>query len=100
MQVSFRVLLASDAKDLCVLYSDDNCVRLVQSSEAIQIIKTVRLDQLTRSLMPWSRMTAMTCIEGSLAIACDDKCIRVMEIDEIISKETAPAVKIGVKRTF
>jgi len=41
----------------------------------------------------------MTCMEGSLAIACDDKCIRVMEIDEIISKETAPAVKVGVKRT-
>jgi hypothetical protein len=103
IKCQFKSLMAVGCEEKVVLHTDENAIRLISlSGDRIVILKSLKFDLVARSLLPWSKPTALVAFGNQLAIAVDDKCIRTTSIEELQAKENSvlgkrPATKIEQK---
>jgi hypothetical protein len=51
----------------------------------------IKFDELAPNINPWNRPTALAGCFDKLAVAVDDKCVRVVSVQDIMAKESTAA---------
>ncbi len=97
---TFSVLLSASAGSFAFLYTNEHLLRALDLSAGVKVVKfakVIRFDDICENISSWKKPMAMAGCTSMLAIAADDKCVRVISVQDIMAKQST-TTSIIVKR--